>query len=91
MREYKGKSVFAGIAIGRIKVYNKSEQQVKRVHIDDTQHEKERYAEAVEKAVEQLQSFMIRHLRKLVRLMQLYLKCIRLCFRMMTTGSQLKI
>ena len=39
MREYKGKSVFAGIAIGRIKVYNKSEQQVKRVHIDDTQHE----------------------------------------------------
>ena len=55
MREYKGKSVFAGIAIGRIKVYNKSEQQVKRVHIDDTQHEKERYAEAVEKAVEQLQ------------------------------------
>ena len=80
MREYKGKSVFAGIAIGRIKVYNKSEQQVKRVHIDDTQHEKERYAEAVEKAVEQLQM-----------LMQLYLKCIRLCFRMMTTGSQLKI
>ena len=55
MREYKGKSVFAGIAIGRIKVYNKSEQQVKRVHIDDTQHEKERYAEAVEKAVQQLQ------------------------------------
>ena len=50
-----GQSVFAGIAIGRIKVYNKSEQQVKTVHIDDTQHAKERYAEAVEKAVEQLQ------------------------------------
>ena len=40
MKEYKGKSVFGGIAIGRIKVYNKSEQQVKRVHIDDTEHEK---------------------------------------------------
>ena len=41
MKEYKGKSVFGGIAIGRIKVYNKSEQQVKRVHIDDTEHEKD--------------------------------------------------
>ena len=35
MKEYKGKSVFGGIAIGRIKVYNKSEQQVKRVHVDE--------------------------------------------------------
>jgi len=55
MKEYKGKSVFGGIAIGRIKVYNKSEQQVKRVHIDDTEHEKKRYYAAVDKAVMQLQ------------------------------------
>lgn len=55
MKEYKGKSVFGGIAIGRIKVYNKSEQQVKRVHIDDTEHEKKRYYAAVDKAAIQLQ------------------------------------
>ncbi|MFR8369917.1 MAG: phosphoenolpyruvate--protein phosphotransferase [Lachnospira sp.] len=55
MKEYKGKSVFGGIAIGRIKVYNKSEQQVKRVHIDDTEHEKKRYYVAVDKAAMQLQ------------------------------------
>lgn len=55
MKEYNGKSVFGGIAIGRIKVYNKSEQQVKRVHIDDTEHEKKRYYAAVDKAAMQLQ------------------------------------
>lgn len=55
MKEYKGKSVFGGIAMGRIKVYNKSEQQVKRVHIDDTEHEKKRYYAAVDKAAMQLQ------------------------------------
>lgn len=55
MKEYKGKSVFGGIAIGRIKVYNKSEQKVKRVHIDDTEHEKKRYYAAVDKAAMQLQ------------------------------------
>ena len=55
MKEYKGKSVFGGIAIGRIKVYNKSEQQVKRGHVDDTEHEKKRYYAAVDKAARQLQ------------------------------------
>lgn len=54
MYEYKGKSVFGGIAIGRIKVYSKEQQQVKRVHIDDCESEKQRYINAVDKAVEQL-------------------------------------
>ena len=55
MKEYKGKSVFGGIAIGRIKVYNKYENHFKRVHIDDTEHEKKRYYVAVDKAAMQLQ------------------------------------
>lgn len=54
MYEYKGKSVFGGIAIGRIKVYSKEQQQVKRMHIDDCESEKQRYINAVDKAVEQL-------------------------------------
>lgn len=54
MYEYKGKSVFGGIAIGRIKVYSKEQQQVKRMHIYDCESEKQRYINAVDKAVEQL-------------------------------------
>ena len=54
MYEYKGKSVFGGIAIGRIKVYSKEQQQVKRMHIDDCESEKQRYINAVDKAVEQV-------------------------------------
>ena len=37
MQTYKGKSVFSGIAIGRIYVYEKGEQQVRRTKVDDIQ------------------------------------------------------
>ena len=39
MQIYNGKSVFGGIAIGKISVYQKKKQQVKRVKIDDTEQE----------------------------------------------------
>ena len=39
MKEYRGKSVFGGIAIGKICVYRKGEQQVKRVKTEDTDDE----------------------------------------------------
>ena len=35
MEVYQGKSVFGGIAIGRISVHKKDEQQVKRVKIEN--------------------------------------------------------
>lgn len=35
MQVYNGKSVFGGIAIGKISVYQKKEQQVKRVKVED--------------------------------------------------------
>ena len=35
MNKYTGKSVFGGIAIGKIMVYEKGEHQVKRVKITD--------------------------------------------------------
>lgn len=54
MQIYKGKSVFGGTAIGRIRVYSKGEQQVKRVRIEDTQRETARYHEATKQAMEQL-------------------------------------
>ena len=42
MEKYNGKSVFRGIAIGKIFVYNKDEKQVKRVHIENIENEKKR-------------------------------------------------
>ena len=39
MEVYQGKSVFGGIAIGRISVHKKDEQQVKRVRIEDPEQE----------------------------------------------------
>ena len=51
---YEGKAVFEGIAIGKISVYAKNEQSVKRVKVEDTAAEIERYAKAREKAVDQL-------------------------------------
>ena len=54
MNKYTGKSVFGGIAIGKIMVYEKGEHQVKRVKITDVETEKNRYYDAIETAFKQL-------------------------------------
>ena len=54
MNKYTGKSVFGGIAIGKIMVDAKGEHQVKRVKVTDAEAEKNRYYEAVETAFKQL-------------------------------------
>ena len=54
MRRYTGKSVFAGVAIGKVMLYDKGQQQVKRRKIEDAAHEVARYQEACEKAKEEL-------------------------------------
>lgn len=54
MQVFNGKSVFGGIAIGRIYVYQKGEQQVRRTRITDIPKEKERYRAASGTAMEQL-------------------------------------
>ena len=53
---YEGKAVFEGIAIGKISVYKKQEQAVKRVKVEDTEAEKARYAEARETAISELKA-----------------------------------
>ncbi|MBQ9608974.1 MAG: phosphoenolpyruvate--protein phosphotransferase [Lachnospiraceae bacterium] len=53
---YEGKAVFEGVAIGKISVYAKNEQSVKREKVEDTAAEIERYAKAREKAIEQLKA-----------------------------------
>lgn len=54
MEKVTGKSIFKGIAIGKILFYKKGEQSVKRNKIEDTAAEIKRYEEAKEKAIEQL-------------------------------------
>ncbi len=50
----EGKSVFGGIAIGRLAVYKKKDTQVKRIKITDTEAEIQRFASAKKTAKEQL-------------------------------------
>ncbi len=54
MQTYQGKSVFGGVAIGKICVYRKGEQTVKRTKIEDTEAEKQRFDDAVQEAIRQL-------------------------------------
>ena len=54
MQTYHGKSVFGGVAIGKIYVYRKGEQTVKRTKTEDTEREKSRFDDAVQEAIAQL-------------------------------------
>ena len=53
----EGKSVFGGIAIGRLSIYNKKENQVKREKITDVEAEITRFTDAKKTAKEQLKGF----------------------------------
>ncbi len=64
MQIYNGKSVFGGIAIGKISVYQKKEQQVKRVKIDDPEQEMARYEKAKAEGIKQLQRLYDKALRE---------------------------
>ena len=64
MQVYSGKSVFGGIAIGKISVYRKNEQQVKRVRTEDTKGELARYEAAKAAVVEQLQELYQKALKE---------------------------
>lgn len=64
MEVYQGKSVFGGIAIGRISVHKKDEQQVKRVKIENPDLEIARYRQARQTAMEQLQNLYQKALKE---------------------------
>ena len=55
MKTIKGKSVYTGTAIGKIHVYSKEQQQVKRIKVDNPADEVARYGVATEEAKSQLQ------------------------------------
>ena len=49
-----GKSVFGGVAIGKIGFYIRQEKQVRRYHVEDTEAEAARFEDAQETAIAQL-------------------------------------
>lgn len=53
----EGKSVFGGIAIGKLSVYGKKDHAVKRSKVADTEAENNRFLEAKEEAKRQLAGF----------------------------------
>lgn len=55
MKVYQGKSVFGGVAIGKICVYKREQQQVVRSKISDVEQEIRRFQDAKDTAVVQLE------------------------------------
>lgn len=55
METYNGKSIFQGIAVGKILFYEKQEAEVKRVKVENKEAELKRYEEAKQTAIAQLQ------------------------------------
>lgn len=51
---YQGKSVYGGIAIGKIKIWKKADSIIKCYHVNDTDRELSRFLEAKSKAINQL-------------------------------------
>ncbi len=64
MQVYNGKSVFGGIAIGKISVYQKKEQQVKRVKVENPDQEMARYGKAKAEGIRQLQGLYDKALKE---------------------------
>lgn len=56
MKICSGKSVFGGVAIGKISVYNKEQQQIERYHVDNAEKEIKRFEDAKATAMSQLKS-----------------------------------
>lgn len=55
MQVFQGKSVFAGIAIGNISIFNTEKNKVVRKKISDSEKEFEKFNDAVDKSKKQLQ------------------------------------
>lgn len=64
MQTYKGKSVFGGVAIGKIRVYKKEQQQVHRRKIEDVEAEMARYERARAQTIEQLKGLYDKALKE---------------------------
>ena len=55
MLKFSGSSVFGGVAIGKLAIFQKNENKVERRHIEDAEQEIARFEKAKEEALKQLQ------------------------------------
>ena len=55
MKKFKGKGVYGGVAIGKLRVINRTGAEVRRIRIDDVQAEKKRLEDAKLQAAKQLE------------------------------------
>ena len=61
MKEYFGKKIFGGIAIGKISFYSKNQNVVVRKKTEDSEGEMARYEAAREKRLSSFTDFMRKH------------------------------
>lgn len=64
MTVYNGKGVYGAVAIGKISLFKKADAEVKRVRVDDTDNEKNRFEQAKTLAVQQLQEIYDKALKE---------------------------
>ncbi len=64
MKEYIGKEIFNGIAIGKIKFYAKQQKKIVRKKIENSQQEFERYEAARAEAIKQLEALYEKALKQ---------------------------
>lgn len=64
MEKYSGKSVFSGIAIGKIRIFKKGRQKIKNIKADDPKKEISRFNEAKSKAIDALQELYEKALKE---------------------------
>lgn len=55
MLKFSGSSVFGGVAIGKLWIFQKNENKIERRHVDDPEAEMKRFEKAKETAIAQLQ------------------------------------
>ena len=77
MNRLEGKTVFSGIAIGKISILQKADQSVKRYHVEDIEAELRRVEEAKQTAERNYKNCMRKRFRKWENLVQQSLRCIR--------------
>ena len=61
---YHGKSVYGGIAIGKIKIWKKADSIIKCYHVEDAEKEFSRYLDAKSKAINQLSALRVQAIEK---------------------------
>ncbi len=64
MEKVSGKSIFKKIAIGRVMFYEKEDTEIKRIKVEDTKREIERYEKAKSAAKEQLKTLYEKALKE---------------------------